>query len=179
MGGGRGAGQRGGAEGKKGKKQVWRSLVGRGRRRAVGRGWSRQRTHFFLSRSGMSLFSALSTMTCGTREGTRAVRNGRSLGPGSQSAQVDRWSQTRAGNIQIRRTGILSGYLVRMRWASAWRLSAMGETNHGMLEDASIDGIVPERSSGAQTGGWIWGGRGRLDSPARRGRARPRAPRAR
>ena len=101
-------------------------------------------------------------------------------GPGSQSAQVDRWSQTRAGNIQIRRTGILSGYLVRMRWASAWRLSAMGETNHGMLEDASIDGIVPERSSGAQTGGWIWGGRGLLDSSreARTGPA-PSATRAR
>jgi hypothetical protein len=30
----------------------------------------------------MSLFSALSTMTCGTRERTRAVRNGLSLGPG-------------------------------------------------------------------------------------------------
>ena len=101
-------------------------------------------------------------------------------GPGSPSAQVDRWSPTRAGNIQIRRTGILSGYLVRMRWASAWRLSAMGETNHGMLEDASIDGAVPERSPGAQTGGWIWGGSRRLGSSreARTGPA-PSATRAR
>ena len=67
-----------------------------------------------------------------------------------------------------------------MRWASAWRLSAMGETNHGMLEDASIDGAVPERSPGAQTGGWIWGGSRRLGSSreARTGPA-PSATRAR
>jgi len=64
---------------------------------------TRKDTHFFLSMSGMSLFSAFSTMTC--------VH-------GTNTHVSTRW-QTGGKAISKMLTGILSGYLSRMRAASA------------------------------------------------------------
>jgi len=66
-------------------------------------------THFFLSMSGMSLFSAFSTITCG---------------PGAWCQHVPAPEAPGRMHAAAPLTGMRSGYLSRMRAASAMRFSA-------------------------------------------------------
>lgn len=91
-------------------------------------------THFFLSISGTSLFSALSTTTCSSQWVTDQNR---------------RETHTTAMTTNNNHTGILSGYFSLMRAASACLLSGMcKETNfklqYGLLTQNTDHCILKE-----------------------------------